>query len=74
MNGNLFLFLTSLCRYSSSSVLSGSTSSVTIVIRLSTWALIKFLDIESLRLFEVGAYSRWALIRGGRLYEVGRLI
>ena len=24
--------------------------------------------------YRVGAYSRWALIRGGRLFEVGRLI
>ena len=47
-----FNFLKSLCRFSFSLVLSGSTSSVTIVIRL------RALDLESGRLFEVSAYSR----------------
>ena len=36
--------------------------------------LINFSYLQGGRLFEVGAYSRWALIRGGRLFEVGRLI
>ena len=36
---------------------------------LPPWALIKFLDLESGRLFEVGAYSRWALIRGWALIK-----
>ena len=53
-----FNFLKSLCRFSFSLVLSGCTSSVTIVIRLSAWVLMKFLNLESGRLFEVSAYSR----------------
>ena len=31
--------------------------------------LLNFLDLESGRLFEVGAYSRWALIRGWALIK-----
>ena len=44
--------------FSFSLVLSGSTPFVTIVIRLCAWVLMKFLDLESGRLFEVSAYSR----------------
>ena len=53
-----FNFLKSLSRFSFSLVLSGSTSSVTIVIPLSAWVLMKFLDLESGRLFAVNAHSR----------------
>ena len=53
-----FNFLKGLCRFSFSLVLPGSTSSVTIVIRLRAWVLMKLLDLESGRLFEVSAYSR----------------
>ena len=51
-----FNFLKSLCRFSFSLVLSGSTSSVTTVIQLRAWVLMKFLDLESGCLFEVSAY------------------
>ena len=36
---------------------------------LPPWALIKLLDFESGRLFEAGAYSKWALIRGWALIK-----
>ena len=39
--------------------------------RLLTFSPFRVGLIRGGRLFEVGAYSRWALIRGGCLFEVG---
>ena len=47
------------------------TTGGTVFIRLTALgAFIKILDLESGRLFEVGAYSRWALIRGWALIQI----